>query len=302
MDDTSYIYESCTLCPRGCRVDRRKARGFCGQSDAVRVARYQKHMWEEPCISGSRGSGTVFFSGCTLKCVFCQNYEVSRGMGTDISAERLAGIFMELKEQRVHNISLVTGTHFIPGIKKALDICGDRLDLPVVFNCGGYEDAGVMRQLEKYVDIYIPDLKYKDPAMSLRYSSCADYYDRAIEGIGEMLRQVPRVQLDGDGVMRRGIIIRHLVLPGGYRDSISILEGIAQNFGTKGFLLSLMSQYTPMPSCAAYPEINRRITTLEYRRVSERALELGFDGYFQERSSSNETYIPPFGENDVKPG
>lgn len=294
----SYI---CSLCPRNCMVDREKAVGFCGMGEGIKIARYQKHMWEEPCISGTRGSGTVFFSGCGLKCVYCQNYEVSRGMGREISVSRLAEIFLELQEMGCHNVSLVTATQFIPQIKAALDMAGDRLKAPVVFNCGGYEKAGTIASLENYCDIYLPDIKYKSGEMSSRYSSCPDYYDRAMESLGEMLRQAPRALIDGEGIMKKGVIVRHLVLPGGYKDSIDVLEGIAKNFGTKGFLLSLMSQYTPMPSCAAYPEINRPVTTYEYKKAAARAVELGFEGYFQDKSSVGEKYIPPFGENVVKP-
>lgn len=290
----------CSLCPRNCKVDRDKTVGFCGMGGEVKIARYQKHMWEEPCISGTRGSGTVFFSGCGLKCVYCQNYEVSRGMGREISVPRLAGIFLELQDMGCHNVSLVTGTQFIPQIKEALDMAGESLKIPVVFNCGGYEKAETIASLENYCDIYLPDVKYKSGEMSSRYSSCADYYDRAMESLAEMLRQAPRALMDGEGIMKKGVIVRHLVLPGGYRDSIAVLEGIAANFGTKGFLLSLMSQYTPMPSCSAFPEINRPITTYEYKKVAARAEELGFEGYFQDKSSVGEKYIPPFGQNVVK--
>lgn len=293
----SYI---CDLCPRNCKVDRNKKVGFCGMGDKIKIARYQKHMWEEPCISGSKGSGTVFFSGCGLKCVYCQNYQVSRGMGEEISEERLAEIFLELQDMGCHNISLVTATQFVPNIKTALDMARGKLRLPVVFNCGGYEKAETIAAMEGYADIYLPDIKYKSPDMSSRYSSCADYYDRAVESVGEMLRQAPECVFDGEGILRKGVIIRHLVLPGGYKDSIAVLEGIAKNFGTKGFMLSLMSQYTPMPACAAFPEINRPVTTFEYKKAAARAVELGFEGYFQDKSSVGEKYIPPFGQNVVK--
>ena len=294
-------YENCRLCPRACGVDRRTQRGFCGQSDVLRVARYQKHLWEEPCISGTRGSGTVFFSGCTKKCVFCQNYEVSRGMGTEITASRLADIFLELQDMGCHNVSLVTATHFVPGVLQALDRACDFLHVPVVFNCGGYERVETLKALEGSVQVWLPDFKYKSAELSARYSAAPDYYDRAMEAIAEMLRQSPRLVLDQDGILQRGVVIRHLVMPGAYRDSIAVLEALAESFGTENYYLSLMSQFTPMPSCKDYPEIDRRITTFEYRKVAQRALDLGFRGYFQDRDASSQAYIPPFGENDVKP-
>ncbi|MEA4919948.1 MAG: radical SAM protein [Clostridiaceae bacterium] len=294
-------YESCMLCPRSCGVDRRKTLGFCGQSDKIRIARYQKHMWEEPCISGNGGSGTVFFSGCTLKCVYCQNYDVSRGMGETISEKELSDIFLGLQSEGCHNINLVTATHFLPGVMRAIDMARPDLALPIVYNCGGYERTETVRALEGYADVFIPDFKYKNPVISQKYSSCSDYYKKSIEAIGEMLMLAPQPEYDKNGMMKKGVIIRHLVLPGAYKDSLEVLEGIYRSFGNRGFLLSLMSQYTPMPSCCDFPEINRPITRLEYRRVSEKALELGFEGYFQDIASSNKAYIPPFGNTDVKP-
>ncbi|MBQ9924764.1 MAG: radical SAM protein [Clostridia bacterium] len=288
----------CTLCPRQCGIDRSVGRGFCGEGDTVRIARYQKHEWEEPPISGTGGSGTVFFTGCTLKCVFCQNYEVSRGMGYEVTVGQLADIFLELQEMGCHNVSMVTGSHFTPQILRALDTVRDRLHIPVVWNCGGYESIETLRRLEGYVDIYIPDMKYQSSALSARYSACPDYFEKALPAIGEMLRQTGAPRFDEQGILQKGVIVRHLVLPGCYKDSIAVLDALHEHYGSKDYLLSLMSQYTPMPSCKAYPEIDRPITSFEYRKVSDRALALGFDGYFQQRSASSKTYIPPFGEND----
>lgn len=289
----------CRLCPRRCGVDRSRQTGFCGEGDVARVAHWQKHMWEEPCISGTGGSGTVFFSGCTLRCVFCQNYDVSRGrLGRPVPPEQLGNIFLELQEAGCHNVSLVTGSHFAPQIRKAIDGVRGRLHIPVVFNCGGYESLETLRSLEGYVDIYIPDLKYRSSALSSRYSSCPDYYEKAMAALGEMLRQAPEIRMDDGGILQKGVIVRHLVLPGCHKDSIAVLDGLYDAYGSSGFLLSLMSQYTPMPACRQFPEIDRRITTFEYRKVSERALELGFDGYFQERAAAEKAYIPPFGQND----
>ena len=294
------INNPCTLCPRRCGVDRQSQSGFCGETDTVRIARYQKHEWEEPCISGTGGSGTVFFTGCTLKCVFCQNYEVSRGMGKPITTARLADIFLELQDMGCHNVSMVTGSHFVPQILRALDAVRHKLHIPVVFNCGGYEAVDTLRMLEGYVDIYIPDLKYHSSELSARYSACRDYYPRAMEALAEMRRQIPTLELDADGILQKGVIVRHLVLPGCYKDSIAVLDGLRERFGTDGYLLSLMSQYTPMPACADYPEINRPITTFEYKKAMQHALDLCFEGYFQERTASSKAYIPPFGQNDGK--
>lgn len=290
--------QTCTLCPRRCGIDRSRARGFCGEGDTVRIARYQKHEWEEPPISGTGGSGTVFFTGCTLKCVFCQNYEVSRGMGREVSVERLSEIFLELQEMGCHNVSMVTGSHFAPRIIRALDRVRDRLHIPVVWNCGGYESLETLKMLEGYVDIYIPDMKYKAAGLSAKYSACPDYFEKAMPALGEMLRQTGAPRYDEKGIMKKGVIVRHLVLPGCYKDSVAVLEALHAAYGSQGYLLSLMSQYTPMPSCAAYPEIDRPITSFEYRKAQEKAVALGFDGFFQERTASSKTYIPPFGQND----
>ncbi len=288
----------CLLCPRRCGVDRSSARGFCGEGDTVRVARWQKHEWEEPPISGTGGSGTVFFTGCTLKCVFCQNYAVSRGMGKEISIDQLADIFLELQDMGCHNVSMVTGSHFAPQIIEALDRVRDRLHIPVVWNCGGYESIETLQMLEGYVDIYIPDMKYRSAELSARYSACPDYFEKAMPALGEMLRQVGAPCYDEKGIMQKGVIVRHLVLPGCYKDSIAVLDALHERYGSEGYLLSLMSQYTPMPSCKEFPEIDRPITSFEYRKVSDRAIALGFDGFFQARAASSRSYIPPFGQND----
>lgn len=292
--------KNCTLCPRQCGIDRTQHTGFCGEGERVRIARYQKHEWEEPPISGTGGSGTVFFTGCTLKCVFCQNYEVSRGMGHEVTIPELAKIFLELQDMGCHNVSMVTGSHFTPRILRALDLVRDQLHIPIVWNCGGYESLETLRMLEGYVDIYIPDMKYCSSELSARYSACPDYFEKAMPALGEMLRQTGAPVFDENDILKKGVIVRHLVLPGCYKDSIAVLDALHGSYGSEGYLLSLMSQYTPMPACAAYPEINRPITTFEYKKAMNRALELGFDGYFQERSASNTAYIPPFGQNDEK--
>ena len=286
----------CRLCPRNCRVNRKERTGFCGEKDGIRCARAALHHWEEPCISGTRGSGAVFFSGCSLKCCYCQNYQISQeGLGKEISPEKLARIFLDLQEQGAHNINLVTGTHFLPGILTALDLARPKLSIPVVYNCGGYEKPEVIRLLDGYVDIYLPDLKYFDPELSARYSGARDYFAQASQAVSAMISQTGSPVFDEDGIMQKGVIIRHMVLPGSRKDSISILHWIRENLPEEGFLLSLLSQYTPFYKSREYPQINRRLTTYEYDKVLEEAISLGLTrGFMQEKSSAKEEYTPPF--------
>ena len=286
----------CRLCPRNCRVNRKERTGFCGEKDGIRCARAALHHWEEPCISGTRGSGAVFFSGCSLKCCYCQNYQISQeGLGKEISPEKLARIFLDLQEQGAHNINLVTGTHFLPGILTALDLARPKLSIPVVYNCGGYEKPEVIRLLDGYVDIYLPDLKYFDAELSARYSGARDYFAQASQAVSAMISQTGSPVFDEDGIMQKGVIIRHMVLPGSRKDSISILHWIRENLPEEGFLLSLLSQYTPFYKSCEYPQINRRLTTYEYDKVLEEAISLGLTkGFMQEKSSAKEEYTPPF--------
>lgn len=286
----------CRLCPRNCRVNRKERTGFCGEKDGIRCARAALHHWEEPCISGTRGSGAVFFSGCSLKCCYCQNYQISQeGLGKEISPEKLARIFLDLQEQGAHNINLVTGTHFLPGILTALDLARPILSIPVVYNCGGYDKPEVIRLLDGYVDIYLPDLKYFDPELSARYSGARDYFAQASQAVSAMISQTGSPVFDEDGIMQKGVIIRHMVLPGSRKDSISILRWIREHLPEEGFLLSLLSQYTPFYKSCEYPQINRRLTTYEYDKVLEEAISLGLTkGFMQEKSSAKEEYTPPF--------
>ena len=295
----------CNLCPRKCNIDREVSAGYCksiGNSDNVTVARAALHFWEEPCISGENGSGTVFFSNCNLKCVFCQNVKISTdGEGREISYKRLAQIFLELKEQGAENINLVTPTHYSYAILKALDMVKSKLDIPVLMNCGGYELAETIKMFDGYIDIYLPDLKYKSSELSGKYSSCPDYFENACAAYEEMHRQVPELiwkdkSHNGEKLLKRGLIIRHLVLPGCYHDSLDILDWLNScGFLTKdNFLLSLMSQFTPTSACEKFPELNRCVTTFEYNKVVTKALSLGFNGYIQERSSAKAEYTPPF--------
>lgn len=253
-------------------------------------------MWEEPCISGDKGSGAVFFSGCTLRCIFCQNHEIAAGKaGKEISWERLSEIFLELQDAGAANLNLVTGSHFTPAILKALDMAkGKGLSLPVVFNCGGYESLQTLAMLEGYVDVYLPDFKYVDASLAGRFSHAPDYPERAKEAIAEMFRQTGPCTFDTDGYIRRGTIVRHLILPGHTRNSIDVLQYLHAAYKNEIYI-SIMNQYTPVRAIPAYPELNRRLTSREYEKVLSAALELGIENaYFQEGETATESFIPPF--------
>ena len=290
------IYKECNLCPRNCNVDRSVRTGFCKSSDKLKVARAALHYWEEPCISGRDGSGTVFFSGCNLKCCFCQNYNISSDcFGKEISVERLGEIFLELQDKGANNINLVTAVQYIPSIIKALDNVKHKLNIPVVYNSGGYENVQTLEILKDYVDIYLPDIKYFDRELSKKYSLAEDYFDRAKEAVIKMIDNAGELKFNDKGIMQRGVIVRHMVLPSCYKDSIKILNWINDNLPKDKFLISFMSQYTPFYKAHEYPEINRRVTTYEYNKVVDEALRLGLDsGYIQEKSSAKEEYTPPF--------
>ena len=290
------MINSCNLCPRKCKADRTSSVGFCGLGNNLKVARAALHHWEEPCISGRRGSGAVFFCGCNLKCVYCQNIEISRGSaGAEISIEQLADIFLRLQEKGAHNINLVTPTHFVLQISEALRLAGDELAIPIVYNCGGYETKEGLDVIADYADIYLTDMKYADDSLAMRYSMAPDYYNIAISALKIMLDRAGCPTFDNDGIMQSGVIVRHLVLPSYRRESVEVLRRLKTEFGTDSFVLSLMSQYTPNGRLENYPEINRRITTFEYNYVTQTALELGFKtAYTQERSSAKREYTPPF--------
>lgn len=290
----TYDFSHCTLCPRECGADRIKSSGICGSDYRIRAAKAQLHYWEEPCISGKNGSGAVFFSGCALKCCFCQNHKISSGhRGMEISTERLGEIFLELQQKGAHNINLVNPTHYVPQIIDALELVKHRLKIPVVYNCGGYEKAETLRMLEGYVDIYLPDFKYASCEISEKYSKAADYCLYAEKALREMHRQQPELVWNGDN-LKRGLIVRHLILPGCRHDSISAIKRIAEILPAESFLLSLMSQFTPNEQCSEYPEINRRITTFEYKSVLKEVWRLGLEGYSQERSSAKTDFTPEF--------
>ena len=288
----------CTLCPRRCGVDRQSGEiGFCGQSGEMRIARAALHPFEEPPISGNRGSGTVFFVGCSLRCEFCQNRVISRAdrVGRAVSPKELADIFLSLEAEGAHNINLVTPTHFADGVIEALTLARPQLTIPVVYNTSGYEQIETLRHLEGLVDIYLPDFKYISPDLSARYSAAPDYAEVASAALAEMFRQVGRFAIHEDGLMRRGMIVRHLVLPKGRLDSMAVLDRLADLLPPSEILLSLMSQYTPeFAMDAPYPELHRKVTTFEYRSVVDHAAALGFDGFMQEKSSATARYTPDF--------
>ena len=293
----------CRLCPRACGADRAAGQtGYCGADDRLMVARAALHHWEEPCLSGApddtRGSGTVFFSGCALRCCYCQNYPISQeGVGKAITVERLAGIFLCLQRDGARNINLVTATQYLPQVRRALDLArADGLALPIVYNTGGYETVAAVKALTGYVDIWLTDFKYADPALADRLSAAPDYPAVAGAALRQMLLQTGAPVYDKEGFLQRGVIVRHLALPGCVQDSRAVLTTLARLQQETGipFVPSLMSQFTPFYKAAEHG-LGRRITTYEYRQVIDEAIRLGLtDGYMQEKSSAREEYTPPF--------
>ena len=297
-----YNIKSCSLCPRMCNANRLKAKGYCMGGDKARLALVSRHMWEEPSISGTKGSGTVFFSGCNMRCVFCQNHDISHApYGIEVSDERLAEIFIEQQNRCVHNINLVSGGHYVPNIVNALNIANKNgLKIPVVYNSNGYETVNALKMLEGLIDVYIPDIKYYDSAAAVKYSSAPHYFETALAAVKEMYRQTGKNIFDGDGIMQKGVIIRHLVLPGLKNDSKRIIDVIKENFGNNVYV-SVMSQYTPVFKAADFKEINRRITTYEYETVTEYFLDIGLkNGYMQKRTSATSDYTPNFDLSGIR--
>lgn len=292
------MYHSCTLCPRNCKADRSAGRtGYCGMPETIQVARASLHMWEEPCISGTSGSGTVFFTGCNLKCVFCQNHTIAIGhKGRSVTHTQLSDLFLMLQDKGAHNINLVTPSHYIPGIAKALELSKSRgLTLPVVYNTGGYDSVSSLKLLDGLVDIYLPDFKYVSPALSQKYSHATDYFKVAKLSLAEMYRQVgnPVFDVSGD-LMQKGIIVRHLLLPGCLEDSKAVIHYLYTTYGDRIFI-SIMNQYTPLPHVAAYPELNRKVSDEEYDALVNYAIELGVEqGFIQEGDTAEESFIPEF--------
>ena len=285
----------CNLCPRMCGAVRTADRGegYCRMPERPVLARAALHHWEEPPISGTRGSGTIFFSGCPLGCVFCQNEEISHeDRGKPVTMERLDEICDELVAQGAHNINFVTPTHYAHVVKQLLE--QHPVDVPVVWNTGGYERVETLRGLEGKVDIYLPDLKYMDPETARRYSAAADYPEAAKAAICEMVRQVGACKLDEDGLLRKGVVIRHLLLPGQLAGAKEVMDWVAREFGSGTVLFSLMSQYTPWGRAGAFPEIDRRLRASEIRAAQQYMDALGLDGFVQEAQSAKREYTPDF--------
>jgi putative pyruvate formate lyase activating enzyme len=296
------LYEDCTLCPRDCHVNRLSgAMGRCRESAELVVARAALHMWEEPCISGEKGSGTVFFSGCALGCVYCQNYNIAKGLaGKAIKSERLAEIFLELQEKEANNINLVTPSHYIPHIISALDLAKQKgLKLPVVYNCSGYEKIETLKLLNGYVDVYLPDLKYKKKEIGKRYSKAEDYFEVASQALEEMVNQVGEAEFNEKGIIIKGVIVRHLTLPGYLQDSKDIIKYLYETYGDRIYI-SIMNQYTPLKGVEQYTEINRKITAEEYEELVDYAIDLGVEnGFIQEGETASDSFIPEFNEEGV---
>ena len=289
-------YLNCTLCPRACGADRRVSHGFCKESSVLRAARASLHMWEEPPLSGKTGSGTVFFSGCNLGCIFCQNHEIAHeNKGKEISPERLAEIFLELQEKGAANINLVTAVHFVPHVIRALDVAKiNGLHIPVVYNSSGYEAVDTVKRLNGYIDVYLPDYKYRDSDLARRFSGAYDYPIVAEKAIEEMVSQIGNCVFDENGMMQRGVIVRHLVLPKHTDDSMAVLEHLHNTYDDRIYI-SIMSQYTPVRKYEKYPELSRKLTTYEYEKVVKFAQRIGIkNGFLQSGEAAKESFIPSF--------
>ena len=294
--------KDCILCPRECHVDRTAGiKGYCKATDKLVVARAALHMWEEPCISGEEGSGAVFFSGCALGCVYCQNSNIAKGLaGKIITTERLAEIFIELQSKGANNINLVTPSHFVLHIIDAIKISRKKgLTLPIVYNCSGYEKAETLKLLEGYIDIYLPDFKYISAEPAEKYSKCKNYFTVAKEAIEEMVRQIKETEFDNRGIMQKGVIVRHLTLPGYLEDAKKIIKYLYDTYGDKIYI-SIMNQYTPITTNTLYPELNKKISEEEYEELVDYAIEIGVEnGFIQEGETALESFIPEFNGEGV---
>lgn len=291
------ITKNCTLCPRACHVNRVEGiRGYCGMDSKIYAARAALHMWEEPCISGEKGSGAVFFAGCGLRCIFCQNREIAIGkQGKEISVERLGEIFLELEAKGAANINLVTGVHYVPQIIEALDLAKKQgMSLPVVYNSSGYENVETLKYLEGYVDVYLPDFKYMESELAEQFSHAGDYPEKAKLAIQEMVRQTGNCSFDESGYIKKGTIVRHLILPGHTVNSKKVLKYLYDAYGDLIFI-SIMNQYTPVYRQKKYTELNRKVTEREYEKILNYAIELGLkNGFWQTGDTAKESFIPKF--------
>ena len=296
------LLQDCSLCPRQCHVNRISGKkGYCGMGSSIRAARAALHMWEEPCISGEKGSGAVFFSGCGLRCCFCQNRDIAIGdRGKEVSVERLADIFLELEQKGAANLNLVTGAHYVPQIIHALELARKKgCKLPVVYNSSGYEKVETLKLLEGYVDVYLPDMKYLDAKLAADFSHAPDYPEVAENAIREMVRQTGAGVFGEEGYIRKGTIVRHLILPGHTKNSIAVLQYLHETYGDN-IMISMMNQFTPVWKQEKFPELNRKVTKREYEKVLNIALELGIEnGYFQEGETAKESFIPAFDEEGI---
>lgn len=291
------LSNKCSLCPRKCLAERKNGKtGFCGGNDKVKIARAALHFWEEPCISGESGSGTVFFSGCTMRCIFCQNKEISRGeAGKEISIERLSEIYLELQKKGANNINLVTPMHYAPQITKAIDIARKNgLSLPIVWNTGGWELPESVESVKDYADIWLTDFKYFDNALAEKFSNAPNYFEVASAALHQMAEQTGEPVFDENGMMKRGIIVRHLMLPGHIDDTKNVINYLWNTYGDK-IWISIMNQYTPLCSDERYPELSRKVSDEEYDEAIDYACDLGIENAFvQEGGTAEESFIPPF--------
>ncbi len=294
------LLKNCNLCPRKCGVNRYIEKGFCGATNRIKLAYYSLHMWEEPIISGDNGSGTIFFSNCNLRCLYCQNKKISiDGYGKYISNKRLGEIMLELQNKGAHNINLVTPTHYVPNIISVLrKIKGKELKIPVVYNTSSYECVGTIIACRNLVDIYLADLRYFDDSLGEKYSLCSNYFENATMAIDEMYRQVGKCEFDNNGLLKSGLVVRVLILPGHADDSKKIIEYLYKTYGDDIFI-SIMNQYTPINKCK-YSNLNRKVTDKEYDEVVEYALDLGVTNAFvQEGEAASESFIPQFNKKIV---
>ena len=290
------LLKECKICPRKCGINRYNQVGFCGADDKVKISLVSLHQWEEPCLVGIKGAGTIFFSNCNLRCCFCQNHQISQGgYGVEITVDRLAEVFIEQQLRGAANIDLVTPTHYVPQIITALKIAKSKgLNIPIVYNSNGYENVETIELLKGYIDIFLPDLKYFNDDTAIKYSSAPKYFEIASKAIAKMFELVGEVEFDSNGLMKRGIIVRHLILPNYRHESMKVVEWLYKTFGDSIYI-SLMNQYTPMFNAAKYKKLNRRLTTFEYDSVVNHALELGIKNcYIQVGKTASKEFIPNF--------
>ena len=290
------LYKKCNLCPRNCLIDRSKTLGYCKATDKVKVARSALHYFEEPSISGTNGSGTIFFSNCNLKCCYCQNKEISTdGLGKEISIERLSEMMLELEEKHANNINLVTPTHYVPSIIEAIKLARSKgLSIPIVYNTSGYESVETLKLLEGYIDIYLTDFKYFDNKLGKDLSKCSNYFEVASKALEEMYRQTGKNKFNKNGLMTKGIIVRCLVLPTKSDDAKKIIDYLYKKY-QDNIYLSIMNQYTPVNFIKDYPYLNKTISEDEYNDVIDYAIDLGIkNAYMQEGGTCSESFIPAF--------